>query len=93
MPDHLAQLIAIMVAFDKQKCRRLLLFQAPVTREDQAVLRARRPDQSVTGQVRPVDHVLADDTEPFGEAAEHSIRGEFQFSCCQFDSLILIDPL
>ncbi len=72
-----------MVAINKQKRRRLLLFQAPVARQDQAILCARRSNQAVTGQVRPVDHILADDAEPLDEPAEHAIGGESKIGFCQ----------
>ena len=40
--NNLAQLLAVVVAFDKKKIRRLLLFQATVAGENQAVFLARR---------------------------------------------------
>ena len=40
--DDLAQLLAVVVAFDKEKIRRLLLFKATVAGENQAVFLARR---------------------------------------------------
>jgi hypothetical protein len=72
-----------MVAFNKYKRRRLLLFQPPVAGQDQPVLRPSRPDQSVTGQMRAVDHILANDAKPLDEPAEHAIGGEFKIGCCQ----------
>lgn len=81
-----------MIAFDKQKRRRLLLFQAPVAGQDQAILCPRRSNQAVTGQVRPINHILADDAEPLDEPAEHVIGGEFYIRHGQLSS-ILIDPV
>ena len=40
--DDLAQLLSVVVAFDKEKIRRLLLFKATVAGENQAVFLARR---------------------------------------------------
>ena len=40
--NDLAQLLSVVVAFDKKKIRRLLLFKATVAGENQAVFLARR---------------------------------------------------
>jgi len=80
--DHLTQLVSIMIAFNKYKRRRLLLFQPTVAGQDQPVLRPSRSDQSVTGQMRPIGHVLANDAKPLDEPAQHAIRRKFKILCC-----------
>jgi hypothetical protein len=57
--DHLAQLIAMMIAFDQDKRRRLFLFQTPVPGKNQAALGARRPDQTIARQMLTVDDILS----------------------------------
>jgi hypothetical protein len=75
--DHLAQLLPVAVAFDEYKVRRLLLFKATIASENQPVFFARGMNQTVTGQMRPVDNVLTHDAEPFGKFAKHAVGGEF----------------
>jgi len=69
-----------MITFNKYKSRRLLLFEPPVAGQDEAVFRSGRSDQAVAGQMRPIDHILADDAKPLDEPAEHAIGGEFKIA-------------
>jgi hypothetical protein len=75
--DHLAQLLPVAVAFDEYKVRRLHLFKATIASENQPVFFARGMNQTVTGQMGPVDNVLTHDAEPFGKFAKHAVGGEF----------------
>ena len=78
--NYLPKLLPTAIVFDQEKIRRLFLFDAPVTSENQPVLPPRRANQSITGQMGTVDHVLSHDPEPFGEFAEHAVGGEIQIS-------------
>ena len=77
-PHNLAQLLAVAVAFDKYKCRRLFLFQATVPGKNQAAFLPRRANQTVTAQMPAVNYVLAHEAEPLGQLAEHAVGGELQ---------------
>lgn len=74
--DDLAQLSAKIVAFDEEEFRRLFSVQASVAGQDDTAFTARRPNQTITGQMPAIDNVLADDTKPFCQPAEHSVGGK-----------------
>ena len=45
--DHLAQLLAVMVALDEKKIGRLLSLESAIPGQDQSILRARGADQAI----------------------------------------------
>jgi len=77
---YLAQLFAIVIACNHDKRRRLFLFQAPVTGENHTLLRPRRSDQAVTGQVRAIDHVTTEHSQPLDQPPEHPVGSKFPFA-------------
>ena len=77
--DDLTQLIAIMVAGNQQKRRRLFLFEPAVSSQNDVAVGASRMNQAIARQVRAVDHVKTENTQPFGQAAEHPVGGERDF--------------
>ena len=74
---YLAQLFAIVIACNHDKRRRLFLFQAPVAGENHTLLCPRRPDQAVAGQVRAIDHIATEYSEPLDQPSEHPVGGKF----------------
>src|SRR3990172_12987911 len=75
--NDLAELLAIIIAVDENKLRRLFLLESAVAGKNQPVLGAGRMDQAVSGQVPAIDDVLPDDAQPLGQPAEHAVGGEF----------------
>src|ERR1044071_3027347 len=73
---HLPNLIHVPVRGNQQKFRRLFVFQSPVPGQNDPILLARRPDQSVSCEVLAIDDIIAQHAQPLHESAEHSIRGK-----------------
>jgi hypothetical protein len=57
--DNLTQLVRILVTFDENKSRRLLLFEPAVAGENQPIFLPRRVNQAVPGQMPPINNVQA----------------------------------
>src|SRR5262245_56134194 len=45
--NDLAQLLAVVIALDKKKIRRLFFLQSAISGQDQSILRARRSNQAI----------------------------------------------
>ena len=76
--NHLAQLLAVVVALNKKEIRRLFFSESSISGENQAILCAGGANEAIAGQMLAIDYIVAYDAQPFRQLPEHPIRGEFQ---------------